>query len=333
MGIREPFTLHFEDSGKWCSLPEWAEYFISIGRQHALTPPADSRLVTAIVVPTRAFSAAFVGMGMVISEASLRDPATETAHFEKLFDLPPGTPVIFRPEKGKTLKGVILTPEECRGKIWVKVQVQSNDGGGLTCFIDEPHALQVQPVGGHPWKLPKDPGNSNIRFANMFVDRLLGEDDPVHLGLHSKLVCALVGRRNTLEEEIKRTPLSVLVNGERYAEGQLQDILRINKFVTAKQSHRSALVTTGANSPPDDVINGVEIGIVFDGAVGFLKWGSLWQCQHQVIILDRTDHYFVDAISAINTRFSQNELTGGGVMPDIEVPPGAEILTFREALL
>src|SRR5690606_13077273 len=30
-----PVNLHFEDSGEWYSLPEWAEYFISIGKQLA----------------------------------------------------------------------------------------------------------------------------------------------------------------------------------------------------------------------------------------------------------------------------------------------------------
>jgi hypothetical protein len=191
----------------------------------------------------------------------------------------------------------------------------------------------VQPVGGHSWKLPKEVGDNNVRFANQFVDRLLGEADPVHLGLQSKLVCALVGRRNTLEQEIKRTPLSVHVNGNRYAEGLLQDVLRVNRFVTPQQSHRSALVNIGATPPADEVINGVEIGVVFDGAVGFLKWGSLWQRQHQIIILDRTEPYFDDAISAINTRFSQNKIAGGGMMPGSEAPPGTEILKFREAWL
>jgi len=57
-------NLHFEDSGKWYSLPEWAEYFISVGKQLAVADNSKSRIVTAIVVPTRAYCAAFVSLGM-----------------------------------------------------------------------------------------------------------------------------------------------------------------------------------------------------------------------------------------------------------------------------
>ena len=101
-GMSDPalVDLHFEDSGKWYSLPEWAEYFIGVGKQLAFAPQAESRIVTAIIVPTRAFGAAFLSLGMVISDAASRDQASESAHFEKLFDLPPGTPMVHPSEEG-----------------------------------------------------------------------------------------------------------------------------------------------------------------------------------------------------------------------------------------
>jgi len=331
MTVIAPVHLHFEDSGEWYSLPEWAEYFISVGKQLACADQSESRIVTAIVVPTRAFGAAFVSLGMVISDAAARDHSSETAHFEKLFDLPAGTSVIYRPEPGKTLRGILQGPEEYRGKLHVRIQVHSRAGGGLTHFIDESRALQVQPA-RHSGKLPKKQGGDNARFANEFVDSLLGEADPVQLGLRSKLVCALVGKKSTLEHEIRQTPLAIHVNGHRHAEGELQDVLRINRFVTGQQSHRSALVPVGGGSPSEEVVTNVEMGVVFDGALGFLRWGQLWHGRHQVIILDRTEPYFDDAISAINTRFSQNRTDGEGALPGSAAPPGGEVLAFREAL-
>jgi hypothetical protein len=130
MSAPSPISLHFEDSGHWYSLPEWAEYFIGIGKQLACASNADTRIVTAIVVPTRAFGAAFVSLGMVISDAAARDRASETAHFEMLFDLPPGTTVIYRPQPGKVLRGILQFPEESDGKLRIRVQVHSRAGGG-----------------------------------------------------------------------------------------------------------------------------------------------------------------------------------------------------------
>ena len=328
MTVIAPVKLHFEDSGEWYSLPDWAEYFISIGKQLASAELSDSREVTVIVVPTRAFGAAFVSLGMVINDAAARDLASETAHFAALFDLPAGTPVIFRPKPGKIFKGILQAPEEYKGKLYVRVQVHSSNGGGLTYLLDESKATQVQPA-RHSGKLPKKQGGDNARLANQFVDSLLGEADPVQLGLRSKFCCAIVGRRNTLEHEIRKTPLALYVNGQLHAEGHLQDVLRVDRFVTEQQSYRSALV---AESPKDEVIANVEMGVVFDGALGFLKWGDLWQSRHQVVILDRTESYFDEAVSAINTRYSQNRTDGEVALPVSDAPPGGEVLAFRETV-
>ena len=329
-----PVNLHFEDSGEWQSLPEWAEYFIGVGKHLAVADNSESRIVTAIVVPTRAYCAAFVSLGMVISDAAARDHSSATAHFEMLFDLPAGTPVILRQPPRKVLKGVLQGPEECNGKLYVRVQVQSRDartGGGLTHLIDESRALQVQPA-KHSGKLPKKQGAENKRFANSFVDSLLGDGDPVQLGLRSKLVCAIVGKKNSLEHEIRHTPLALHANGDHRVEGHLQDVLRVDRFVAGDQSYRSALVPVGSSPPTGDVTSKVEMGVVFDGAPGFLKWGAMWPDQHQIVILDRTELYFDDAIIAINSRFSQNRADAEPSLPVSDAPPGGEVLAFREAI-
>lgn len=334
MSIIAPVNLHFEDSGEWYSLPEWAEYFISVGKQLASADHSTSRTVAAIVVPTRAYCAAFVSLGMVVSDAAKRDRSSKAAHFEKLFDLPPNTPVIFRPSPRKVLKGLLQGPEEYNGNLYVRVQVQSSDartGGGLTHLIDESRALQVQPA-KHSGKLPKKQGAENKRFANSFVDCLLGDTDPIQLGLHSKVVCAIVGKMNALEYEIRQTPLAIHANGDCRTKGQLQDVLRVDRFVSDRQSYRSALIPVVSSPPSGDMTSKVEMAVVFDGAAGFLKWGTMCADRHQIIILDRTELYFDDAISAINSRFSLNRANAEPLLPVSDPPPGGELLAFREAI-
>jgi len=329
-----PVNLHFDDSGEWRSLPEWAEYFISVGKHLAVADNDETRIVTAIVVPTRAYCAALVSLGMVISDAASQDLSSAAAHFEKLFDLPAGTPVIFRQSPGKVLKGLLQSPEELYGKLHVRVQVQSRDGrtgGGLTHLIDESRALQVQQA-KHSGKLPKKQGADNKRFANSFVDSLLGDSDPVQLGLRSKLVCAIVGKKNALEHEIRHTPLALHANGDCRVQGRIQDVLRVDRFVADGQSYRSALLPVGASPPSAEVTSKVEMGVVFDGAAGFLKWGTLWPKQHQIIILDRTELYFDDAIAAINTRVSQNRVDAEPPLLASGAPPGSEVLAYRETI-
>jgi hypothetical protein len=269
---------------------------------------------------------------MVINDATEHDRVSAPDHFERLFDLPPGTPVIYRLSKKAALKGLLQEPIEYDGKLWVRVQVHSQAGGGMTYCIGESQCLNVRPTGGRSWKLPKNQGRDNTKIASKFVDSLLGETEAGQLGLRSSLICALVGQRNVLEQEIRKTPLAIHVNGDAPIEGKLQDILRVDRFVSPQQTYRSALVSIGTDPPSAEVLNNVETGVVFDGAVGFLKWGKMWQAQHQVVILDRTEPYFDDAINAINARFSQNSVHDGGELPNAQAPPGGEILVFREAL-
>ena len=329
-----PVNLHFEDSGEWYSLPEWAEYFISVGKHLASEDNSTSRIVTAIVVPTRAYCAAFVSLGMIVSDAAAHVSSSAAAHFEMLFDLPIGTPVILRQSPRKALRGVLQEPVDYNGKLCVRVQVESLDAracGGLTHLIDESRALLVQPA-RHSGTLPKKQNAENKRFANSFVDSLLGDADPVQLGLRSRLVCAIVGKKNALEHEIRQTPLAVHANGVCRAEGKFQDLLRVDRFVSEQQSYRSALVPVGSSSPSGDVTSKVEMGVVFDGAAGFLKWGSMWPDRHQIIILDRTELYFDDVINAINSRCSQDRADAEPLLPTNDAPPGGEVLAFREAI-
>ena len=98
----------------------------------------------------------------------------------------------------------------------------------------------------------------------------------------------------------------------------------------ANQDYRSALVTLGKRPPSGEVLARAEKGVVYDGAVGFLKWGSMWEGRHQVAVLDRTEPYFQDAISAINERFARHGAQDGVIVPDGDTPAGGEILVFRE---
>jgi hypothetical protein len=327
-----PIKLYFKDAEKWSSLPTWAEYFINIGKQITLNSQSESRIVTAIIVPTRAFGAAFTSLGMIISNASRHYNQTSKAdHFEKIFDLPPGTPVIYLSNKKEILKGILQNPEDYHGQLYVRVQVQSDAGGALTFLVGESKAFDVQ-LAGHSVELLKRRAKIRTQSANKFANILLGENDSFQMGLYSKPICVLIGRKNILEYEICETPLAIHVNGKFYAEGNLQDILSVDQFFTETQPHRSILISTVAKPPSNEILSDTTMGVVFDGALSFLKWGGMFRSRHQIIILDRTETYFDDAINAINTRFSQNNIDDEITLTECEVPPGTEVITFGEVV-
>jgi len=86
-GNVQAIQLHFEDEGSWYCLPEWADYFISVGRKLAEADRNGGRLVVALAVPTRAYAAAFVSLGMVISDAANRMPSQKRITFRSCWRL------------------------------------------------------------------------------------------------------------------------------------------------------------------------------------------------------------------------------------------------------
>lgn len=330
--IVKTITMQFEEDGEWHNLPAWAEFFINFGKQLVLADHSKSRNVAAIVVPTRAYCAAFTSLGIVIGDVAKQSLPSKELHFEKLFDLPRGTPVVYRPTPTTILRGILQEPDEHNGKLVIRVQVQSSEpgrSGALTHLIDENRAYQVQPAKDFG-ALPRHPIEREDRFANNFVESILGAADPIQLGLKPRVVCTFIGHRNTLEQEIRQTVLAVHHDGLLRAKGTLQDVLRVDCFMSDEQIHRCALILPSSSLQTSDVVDKIESVVVFDGSAGYLKWGTKWPRQHLVIVLDRADPFFHEVIIEINSRFLQNHVNAENTIDISGAPPGTELFIFQE---
>lgn len=328
--------LCYKYLNKWVPVPNWIEHFISIGEDIALEDfKSSSRITAAIVVPSRGYCAALIGFGMVIGEAITRDSPSKEAHFKKLLELAPGSPVDYHETDKKMRNGVICRPEKINDNYFIKFQISepSKKGGGIFILIGLEKAFQLHPS-THPVILPKRRIVKETIRHNEFVSKLLSGCDLSNFDIQSKFVCAIVGKKNLLEQEIVKTPFAVAIN-DCFTEGILQDVLRVNNFTNGAQSHRSTLIPTGLHRQPNiNLTEKVEMGVVFDGADAFLRWGSMWPNRHRIIILDRTELCFNDAIHDINSVFSQNRIDIEHSVPfsTLAPLPGTEILAFREEI-
>lgn len=331
-----PAKLCHKYSDKWSAVPKWVDHFISIGEELALEGfESSSRIIAAIVVPARAYCAAFIGFGMIVGDTIIRDRPSKEAHFNKLLGLEPGTPVVYHETDKKVRSGVICHPEKINDDYFIKFQISepSKKGGGIFILIGQDKAFQLHPS-THPIVLPKRRIVREKILHNEFVSKLLPGCDLINFDIQSKFVCAIVGKKNILEQEIVNTPFAVN-SKDGFTEGILQDVLKVNNFTNGAQSHRSALIPTGLRRQPSiNMVEKVETGVVFDGADAFLRWGSMWPNRHQVIILDRTELCFNDAIHDINLSFSQNRIDIERSVPfsDLDPLPGTELLVFREEI-
>ena len=111
------------------------------------------------------------------------------------------------------------------------------------------------------------------------------------------LGCLIVGHLNALRAEIRDSTFAIgpeyykarqgelLPNGGRaygktdFVEGNLQDILRVRRFLGSDQAHMMDIFLVEARAPYEPNEDYGDTVIVFDGAAGFLKWMALPSAQ------------------------------------------------------
>ena len=314
--------IQFDDDGNWSALPSWGNFFIDIGYQLGLAPSAEHQLMAACVVPTRAYCAAFVALGVVLAAMVASAPRSRAEHFARITQLERRTPVLYR-RQGRILKAVTDGIEVRDGQPHVRLRV-----GNLQSFlVPEKLAENVQPMEGRPWPLSDYQRGRKVSTGVQFAEELLGRVHATAALHESNLDVVLIGRRNTLEHEIRHASLAVAVDTRQHVDGTLQDALRVRRF-TQGAPYRSDILSTDSRRPPASDQDSTPLVSVFDGASPFLRWRHLWLHTHQVAVLDRTDSRLDEAVSTLNQDYLQRRTDDGGIPIPHALPPGSELFIY-----
>lgn len=333
-----PDQFIYEDAdGGDQPLPGWLRYHSAVGAIAGRYSVNGRRLVIAAAVPTRAYCAAFNSLGVVTANASADGVFVESElHFQRLRQLPFGAAVLYR-QKSKKLKGRLegsdtVPQKDGTEKPCVRIRVHNRGSGGLTHLVYAENAHKVEIVGGVQGELPKKQKGRRVKSSIEFVDEFFPNESLESVALKSRVLCAIVGRANALLREMKETKLAVQSSDkQQVTRGTLQDVVRIRAFAGNEADHFLADVVP-VDSKTVDLDDSPPV-VVFDGAAGFLKQRSKWPLSNLVVILDRTEPGFDDAVAAQNEtymkrRVGDNEVEGLASLPD--APPGVEIVAFEE---
>ena len=301
--------FRYWSNGQQLPLPDWGNYYLGLGAAIAQVDRSNRRLVAALAVPTRSQAAVLTAAGVVISGVKAiaerhQDPTSD--HFNMLCSLHVGTPVIFRTGT-RTDKGVIAGTrlEQGDGKARVGVQTQSRKGGGLTTWIPSQEADRVQ-VSFIPWGgLPVNPDKARDSGTSRsdFVAQVFQGEGLLNFATKSVLDCAILGSVGLLVREARDIKLSVGALREVTSAGTLHDLLRVRRLLTKGEPFRTEFfpVSKAENSKLSD--GNTPHVVVFDGALGFLKWRHYWAHSKWLAILDRTEPRFEEAVQVINEEY------------------------------
>jgi hypothetical protein len=322
--------LCYRDGKKWLPLPGWARSLIKIGWAIGSRPKVNERVLTVLLLPHRGFASTFVSLGYVLSQAipSPSEPDLDR-HFAKLLALPDHhefkTSLIYL-FNGMTMHGVFDGVHLDKGIPFVRVRVQASSPGstgGATHMVGRNRAsdLHVDPHGGGRLgnRIHARATVRNAAFSSGLYTR--AESNRIHIS--STAAVTVFGRLNWIHSEICEEQFGCKTEAGIVYEGLLNEILKVDRFVSNSTRPRVRLVPTSTQDGvlTDEVRNsGLAI---FDGSDSYLKWAHQFDKSDLVAVLCQTDNQIAGAIENINARaltaseVKDDELMSTLMMPDI----------------
>jgi len=309
-------------SRKWHQLPYWCDFFLKLGSWITMQEAFQS-LTIAVAVPDRSFAAVFTSLG-IVSGLNQRKTSSSSTHFEFLCALEKGTPLIYF-EKDKRLDKIIRKKAVFLGTdihpilntAVVKIQLENAKNGGLTEWILPQKATSVCLADRGEVDLPMVQHGRELRMSSNFVARFLDGTDPSRFLANSRCDCIIVGKVNQLTEELTDTRLRVPY-GINFHEGTIQDVTRARRLITSLGFHSEIIADSHM---PNELSKETAPCAVFDGAKAYLNLNESVGAPCRIIILDKTERYYQDAVVQINEKF----LTSGDGRCLTEAPAGLNI--------
>ena len=331
--VYDDIDFRYWINGRKQPLPGWGKYYLHLGALVAQENNTCRRLVMALAVPTRSYAAVLMAAGAIIAKAKTIDKNHQVSpedHFETISSLPIGTSVILR-QGEKAVKGIFVGTKDAGddGIPRIGVQTQNRKGGSLTDWLPPESSPKVQ-VSPKTWtQLPANAGKAGDAntHKSAFIAQIFQGEDLWNFFKRSTLHCVILGIVRSLLREATETKLSVGPCGREESSGTIGDIMRIRKLVSGNEAFRSDIFPI--NPRPHAKLSKEKAPslVIFDGAVGFLKWRDDWSHSNRIVVLDRTEPRFAEAVQVVNeeylSRVSEAELR----LPN-PPPPSVDLVAF-----
>jgi hypothetical protein len=322
-------VLVFDQQGPALDLPDWARFYIDLGKSLPSNMTPNSQMITALSAPTRSFIAAFIAFGIVWGNAVLHDrQLDEIGHFLMLRGLLANTPLIWK-DGLKEKKAIFKEYRENTvfgPALWVQIagtdkQGARSDHRGFT--PKQSLALRVAP---NPFD--KIPVNQDGRLSltdSQLVRFLLDQAAADNFAATSRLDCLIIGTKRVLFNELD---LRLLISNRVY--GTLQDMVQCRNLPAYDNTYKS-LISSGLSKSMAKLEDEPPSFVIFDGASSYLRFCNYFPRSNWMIVIDRTSiRSLPEAAQSINDlygeRMPQSVNLGLRSLPD-----SIELISFMRA--
>jgi hypothetical protein len=166
-------TWCFYQNDVWNEIPKWCKAYSELGIMVSELQNQDRRLIIGLAVPTRAYAAAFIAVGLIIKRASVAvEKLGPDEHFLKLCDLLPGTAVTYRDIKDDKIRDGIFVGYKKTPYSPPVIGVQKNNRHRID-WLPPQMSIRVQPSTKKLTKLPKNQKGRPVLGKNTLLGATL----------------------------------------------------------------------------------------------------------------------------------------------------------------
>lgn len=319
--------MYYRDGSNWVNMPYWAVSYISLGSAIAIQKDPKHRLVVGLAVPVRAYAATLTALGIVIERAKIPSDNIEVSKYlAYLKTIERGVSVMYCP-KEDWYPGNFVGLQQVGGKPFIAIIWKR---GRERCKVTLPvsQAITRLQISGSTENdyAGKTVGRRLVHNKD-FLKIILGGNNTNEFVVRSRLECLIIGCVNTLRHEIKETQISL---GTNHIAGTIQDVLRVRKFLGADSAYRSNVIPINREQSSHSFSSDIPYMTIFDGALSFLKWRDYWRKSNWIVLLDKTESCFREAVDQLNQEYVERRVRDAILASTLELPQGSEFLAFQE---
>ncbi len=317
-----PKRLHYLDGDDFIPLPEWARFFLQLGSWIASALKTHQRLVCVASIPTRSHAAVFAAAGAVGQRIELPIAQSTSEYIQRLRELPIGSSVFYHVEAAKKVPCKLRGCVEEDGTEYVLLEA----GGGLFWYIPMARILRIELSRRSLPTLPANPTARTVRANVPFLRLILEREQLESLLRYSRLEVMVIGNEGLLRGEILSPTLALFDRKGAVITGKLHDLLRVRRFLTADAPFRSDILPARTS-----IFSGGEQPwiAIFDGSTSFLRWFDKWPASGWLVVLDRTDSHFEEAINEANRQHAMSAAKEPRISDLPASPPGVEYVIYQ----
>jgi len=341
--IHEDLLL-VNDDDDLLELPDWSKFYIELGYWAALEEEKFQK-ITILSVPTRAFSSPLIALGALSNFIENLDIDKNIAdqRFLDLWDKNKDTTVIMHLSNGEERKGKIessfITPNcaQCNKEDYVvKVKFSKKD---ISIFFGCKSSTMPQIIASEAnYKLTSNiKTSSSDERQNMWL-KLFEKFDRKAAKFYTQnsKECLIIGSQKVLKEELLQDIFAVQNSKGQTDTGNLQNIIRTDDHENITRIHKTDI---WSNRVGGECVNFQPKLVIVDGWYSFENHKSAidhFKC-NTIIILNRSEPHYEDAIREINLRYSDkrfNEETYPiyNFIEQNRFPKGIEFTTFGSTI-